>query len=193
MDEPVFAFCPDCRHHRMRAPVELFSRADLQTPGVLKARLEWEQQEQERRQIEMQRFEAGQPFTYEPFYYDWCAAATPFDVQALAEASDLAAAGDREAALTLGADRRAEASRSIEAARKGDRSAIQGLMLTGAAGMNPVTGEVLPVYGLCARINPSGECPLFEPVDPVPDGAAASTETPTARASTAPTGRSASA
>jgi hypothetical protein len=170
--EPVFAFCPGCRHHRMRAPLELFSRADLQAPGVLKAKLDWDQQEQERRQLEMQRFEAGQAFTYEPFFYDWCAAATPFDAQALAAASDLAAAGDRQAARALGAERRYEATRQIARARSGDRGAIQGLMVTGTAGMNPVSGEVLPVYGLCARINPTGECPLFEPPDAAGNGAA---------------------
>ena len=75
------AVCTKCMHYRVRPKTQLFSRSELQASGVLKVDLEWEQQEQEWRLIERQRFESGLPFNYEPHFYAWCAACTPYDSQ----------------------------------------------------------------------------------------------------------------
>jgi hypothetical protein len=68
--------CIECRHYRMRARPELFSTAEMQSPGGLKALTEWEQQEKQYAEREAQRLLTGAAFTYEPHAYAWCAAYT---------------------------------------------------------------------------------------------------------------------
>jgi hypothetical protein len=75
----------------MRAEPELFSPADLQTPGILKAQVEWEQQRRQRAQQETQRVAANIPFDYEPHHFAWCAAYTRLDLVARAKADDAGA------------------------------------------------------------------------------------------------------
>jgi hypothetical protein len=163
MSEFTIAICTMCRHYRLRPKTELFSPSSLQASGVLKAKLEWDQQEQERRQAELQRFEAGQPFTYEPFHYPWCAAYTPFDQALPPEMSEALSAGDLDEARRLAQESVARGWVLIKEAKNGDFEALQELAERGRATMNPVTGEVSPLYALCARMNPMGQCPLFEP------------------------------
>jgi len=165
----AYRACNTCRHCRKRPEVQLFDPYSLQSPGVLKAQIEWEQQEQERRRLEQQRFDAGAPFAYEPQYYAWCAAATPHDFaidQAVAEA---ATAPDVERD-ERGARAREIAKRSLDAAgelfrkaKEGEPDAIEQLARGGRAVMNPVTGEVSQIYTLCNRLNSSSLCPLHEP------------------------------
>lgn len=83
--------CARCRHYRTRPAVEPFSVSELSAAGVLKAKTEWDQQQRQRAQIEQARFEANQPFDYEPYHFAWCAAYTRIDLVARAEAGDAAA------------------------------------------------------------------------------------------------------
>lgn len=130
MNNSTFAICAKCKHHRQRSSEQLFGLSDLQIPGVLKAQIEWEQQEQERRLLEVQLFDSGQEFKYEPHYYAWCAVYTPSD-------------------------------KVIKSAQDGNENALKELEKNGGATLNPVTGETMRVYALCARMNPNGRCPLF--------------------------------
>lgn len=49
-----------------------------------------------------------------------------------------------------------------ERANAGDRTSLEELMRQGGATMNPVTGEVTPIYALCLRMNPRGTCDRYE-------------------------------
>jgi len=51
----------------------------------------------------------------------------------------------------------------VERARKGNQEALQQLMETGGATMNPVSGEINALYVLCAWMNPECQCPRYEP------------------------------
>jgi hypothetical protein len=128
--EPQIHTCIDCRHYRMRAKPDLFSAADLQTAGGLKAQGEWQQQEKQHAEREAQVYASGQPFTYEPHHYAWCAAYTPLDL--------------------------------VTKANAGDQAALAQLMQEGHATLNPVSGEVSPIYALCVRMNPRGACGKHE-------------------------------
>jgi hypothetical protein len=160
----ALSVCVSCRNYRMRPTAQLFSQADLQVPGVLKSSIEAEQQADERRRLEMQRLQANQAFTYEPFYYPWCAAATPFDPTAVAKAQDAGAAGDRAAARKIAKDRVAEICDLRKKAKAGE-PVVNQLLDTGAMVTDPVSGDLVPVYGLCAVINQDGQCPMFDPGD----------------------------
>jgi hypothetical protein len=128
---PGIKRCVDCRHYRLRAKPELFSSAELQTAGGLKARSDWEQQEKQHLQHEEQMVAAGTAFTYEPHHYAWCDAYTRLDL--------------------------------VEKASAGDQGALAELMQQRLATMNPVTGELTPVYALCLRMNPTASCERHEP------------------------------
>jgi hypothetical protein len=52
---------------------------------------------------------------------------------------------------------------AVEKARAGDEDAQQALMHDGGASFNPVTGEITPLYVLCAYMNPDGRCESYEP------------------------------
>jgi hypothetical protein len=118
--------CKSCQHFHLRQPTKLFNGTDLQSPGVLKAQTEWDQENRQRAQQELQRFRAQQPFEYEPHHYAWCAAYTKVDL--------------------------------VERARAGDKAAFEELMQKGGGCFDPVTGEISPLYVLCAWVNPSGQC-----------------------------------
>src|SRR5688572_3217424 len=87
--------CIRCKHHRQRSKAMLFDAADLQSPGVLKARTEWDQQQRQRAQQEQQRLASGIPFDYEPHHFAWCAAYTEVEL------AKRARKGDTEALNTL--------------------------------------------------------------------------------------------
>jgi hypothetical protein len=140
----------------------MFNVNELQVPGVLKAKLERDQQEQERRLIEMQRFESGQLFTYEPYYYPWCEAYTPFDNTLQSAISEALVKEDRELARELAKKSNTQGIDLIERAKAGDNAALQELAEKGRATINPVSGDILQVYILCAQMNQSGQCPIFE-------------------------------
>lgn len=114
----------------MRPRPQLFAPSELASGGVLKARNEWDQQQRQRALQEKQRFEAGQPFDYEPHHYAWCAFFTALEL--------------------------------VDRARSGDRTAVDELLTQGGAAFDPVTGELSPIYVLCARMNPTGECSKWE-------------------------------
>ncbi|KAA0231948.1 hypothetical protein EDS67_00705 [candidate division KSB1 bacterium] len=157
------AICSKCQHQRMRPKAQLFSQSDLQAPGVLKSKLEWEQQDQERRQIEMQRLDAGQPFNYEPYHYAWCAAYTPYDAQLQDVIANALKDGEPEHVRQLAKESVKRGQELIRRAKADDTAALDELAESGRATMNPVTGEIMQIYALCARMNPTGQCPLFEP------------------------------
>src|SRR5262245_2441244 len=48
-------------------------------------------------------------------------------------------------------------------AQKGDTAAIEALMASGGATLNPVTGEIGALYHLCAWHNENGDCAAYEP------------------------------
>lgn len=80
--------CIRCKHHRDRSKAILFGAAELQSPGVLKARTEWDQQQRQRAQQEQQRLASGIPFDYEPHHFAWCAAYTQTDLARRARKGD---------------------------------------------------------------------------------------------------------
>jgi hypothetical protein len=47
-------------------------------------------------------------------------------------------------------------------ASDGDASALRELMADGHVSVNTVTGAVTPIFALCARMNPEGQCSRFE-------------------------------
>lgn len=159
------AICTKCQYYCMRPKPELFSLADLQTSGILKTKLEWDQQDQERRRLEMQRFETGQAFNYEPFHYPWCAAYTPYDSQLPKAIASALALEDRQGARELAKESVSRGVELISQAQAGDTTALQELAEHNRATLNPVTGEIMQIYALCAYMNPTGQCPLFEPKD----------------------------
>ena len=116
---------------RTRAKVVLFDGQDLQSSGALKAQAQWDQEARQRAQLEMARYQARQPFEYEPHNYAWCAKFTRIDL--------------------------------VTQAQGGDAAAVAQLMQEGGATMNPVTGEIGPLYHLCAWHNETGNCEAYEP------------------------------
>jgi len=159
----TFSVCVKCKHHRRKSIPELFSITDLQSPLVLKSKLEWEQQNNERRLMELHRFESGHPFIYEPYYYSWCAAYTPFNEKLYDDIRNAQLEDNSE--LISGLTKRLTAGWDlISSARNGDYFALQKLVEHNCAVMNPVTGEIAPVYALCANVNPDGQCPLYEQI-----------------------------
>jgi hypothetical protein len=163
------AYCPRCAHYRLRQRPQLFSAADMQSTGGLKASLEWEQQQDQLRLLEQQRMDAGEVLTYEPQFHPWCAAASPFD-EAILQAVDEATAGDDAErpglagkARDLARVSRDEASDLIARAKQGDYDAITRLVEGRRVTVNPVAGDIQPTYVLCQRVNRQSRCPLFEP------------------------------
>lgn len=157
------AICSNCLYYRTRPKPQLFTGSELQTPGVLKSMNEWEQQEQNRWQNEQQILEAGRPFFFEPHHYAWCDMYTPFDAT-LPEAMDRALnRSDIEGARELAKKSNQRLKELILLAQNGDTSPLDELAGHGSATMNPVTGEIMQIYGLCARMNPDGQCPMYEP------------------------------
>lgn len=50
----------------------------------------------------------------------------------------------------------------VSGANAGDAAALAELMRHGGGSLNPVTGEVTPIYALCLRMNPRGACERHE-------------------------------
>jgi hypothetical protein len=92
---PGKRLCGYCRHSRRWVKPELFTSAELQTAGGLKALGEWEQQEKQHANRETLMVGNGDPFTFEPHHYAWCAF---YSRLALVEAAN---GGDEDAAATL--------------------------------------------------------------------------------------------
>lgn len=160
-----FAICSKCRYYRTHPQVHLFSPDELHMAGVLKAQTEWDQQEHERAEEELRRFQAGDRFDYEPMHYAWCWAYTNMDEQDWPAIQDAIAANDGqriraliEESITHGLDR-------LTHARDGDEAALADLAKSGRATMNPVTGDIAQIYALCQRMNPNAQCALFDPVE----------------------------
>ena len=152
------AVCSRCAHYRMRAKPALFKSSELQVSAVLKAQLEWDQEDEERKRLEQQRFEAGQPFTYEPHSFPWCQAATPRDRRLAEELQKVAPADVRARAREIAAENQA----LLQRARKGDDAAFTQLAGRSSVVINPVSGEIHQVYTLCDEVNARGNCPLYE-------------------------------
>jgi hypothetical protein len=51
---------------------------------------------------------------------------------------------------------------AVENARAGNDSLLRNLIDSGLANFNPVTGEITPIYVLCDRVNPRGDCEFYE-------------------------------
>jgi hypothetical protein len=157
-----FAICKRCVHYCLRPRPALFQPSELQSAAVLKAQLEWDQEDQQRKRLEQQRYEAGQPFSYEPHAYPWCKAATPFDVRLqpiVDEARRNGATDDTRAAARALAT---ENAALVRRAQDGDEAALDELAQHRSVVLNPVTGEIKPIYTLCDQLNPAGDCPLYE-------------------------------
>jgi hypothetical protein len=161
--------CPGCAFYRLRARPALFSAADMQSVGGLKASLEWEQQQDQLRLLEQQRIEAAQVLTYEPHFHPWCAAASPFDETVLRAVDEAIGAdeaqrpGLSDTARDAARISRGEAAELIGRARHGDYEAMTRLVEGQRATVNPVAGDIQQTYVLCERVNRFSRCPLFEP------------------------------
>lgn len=51
----------------------------------------------------------------------------------------------------------------VEKARAGDQKALQEIMEVGGATISPVSGEISPLFILCAWKNPDGKCDQYTP------------------------------
>lgn len=162
MSQPVLSVCKICAHQRIRPKPVLFSNADLHNPEVLKAKLEWEQQDMQRRFIEQQRIEEGKLFDYEPYHYSWCDAFTPLDPGLIPQLEDALVKEGKELARRIASESRLRAQDLIDRAGAGEAEAIWALSERGLATINPVTGEISHYFALCDQMNPKGQCPLFE-------------------------------
>jgi hypothetical protein len=159
----VYAVCPNCRHYRVRPQPVLFSSRELQSPKVLEAKLKGEEEENTRRSLEEQRFRQGLPFDYEPHYYPWCAACTPYDPDLFTTLINLMNSGEEQPQIKEVAQKSVElGQRLIQKAKNGDSDALEQLANERRAKFNPVTGEVMLLYTLCAYVNATAQCPLFE-------------------------------
>src|SRR5688500_14243543 len=49
-------------------------------------------------------------------------------------------------------------TREVDTARAGDDAVLGQLLDGGFANVNPVTGEITPIYMLCYRLNPNADC-----------------------------------
>ena len=156
------AVCRKCKYRQMRPKPELFDNAALQSPAALKAKMEWEQQNQERRQAEQQRYESGGAFNYEPFSYEWCAAFTPFYPELIQKVEAEGAAGRMAEAKALIVSNIDDTAKLLKRASAGESAALEELGMTGRITINPVTGEFAKIYALCARMNPRAQCLMFE-------------------------------
>lgn len=50
----------------------------------------------------------------------------------------------------------------VTKANTGDQAGLEDLLQTGSAIINPVTGQVSPIYALCLRMNARGDCQKHE-------------------------------
>ena len=73
--------------------------------------------------------------------------------------------GDRPKARAIAIERVAEICELMKQARAGLPVTNQ-LLDTGAVVTDPVSGDLAPVYGICATINPDNQCPMFDPGTP---------------------------
>jgi hypothetical protein len=159
------AICSNCRHYRMRPQAVLFNQYELQSPGVLEAKLRWEQEQREQRLNEQRDYDENLYFDYEPLFYPWCAALTPYDPR-LPETLDEIAAGENSEKLLEILQKSIELGhRLMDQATTGDRAAAEELVMAGRASMNPTNGEVVPFHALCGRMNPEGQCMVYGPKD----------------------------
>lgn len=153
-----FAICKDCQYYRRRTKTVLFKS----TPATSKASLKKDDNDEQLRLLEKQRFDLDYPFDYEPYSYAWCAACTPFDNQLL----DAIKKGFKpDESLNIQKIAMESVSRGmslIDRASNGDQEALLELAERGRATFSPISGEVKQIYSLCDRINSQGQCPLFE-------------------------------
>jgi len=164
------AYCQYCVHYRLRAQAELFSAADMQSAGGLKASLEWEQERIQLRFTEQQKVDAeeNKVLDYEPQFHAWCAAASPFDEEVLRAVDEATAASEEERtklasnARQVAEDSRKQAAELLTRARAGDYEAVTRLVEQERIRVDPVGGDIQETYVLCQRVNPSGRCPLFD-------------------------------
>ncbi len=49
----------------------------------------------------------------------------------------------------------------VKKAIAGDQAALATLMKEGSGTLNPVTGEITPIYALCLVMNPRGTCEKY--------------------------------
>ncbi len=160
---PFPHLCIHCRYHQLRAKQQPFSTFALQTPGGLKAKLEWDEKQRQRAQQERQRVEAGLPFDYEPHHYAWCLAYTYINEQDMRRIEVVIETGGWAQARVLVQESVQRGREVVRHARAGDERALGELAQSGQATMNPVTGEIRQIYELCGVKNPEAQCPLFDP------------------------------
>jgi hypothetical protein len=128
--------CAQCRFRRRRAEIVLFDAADLQTAGVLKEQVEWDQQRRQQAEQEAQLVASRQLFPYEPHHFDWCAA------------------HPKKGLMDRAMDRRDAEVREAALAR---------LLDIGSARVNPVSGKITPLFMACQLKNPDERCQDYEP------------------------------
>ena len=161
------AICPKCKYYRLRPEPILFTEADLQCPKILEAKINGEDKENARIDLEGWRYAnqyaKREPFDYEPHQYPWCAACTPYD-RNLFEAIDrvVESGGDQLQLQQMARISVEQSEKLIQKVVDGDLTALEELAAKGSAKFNPVTGEVMKLYTLCAYVNKTGQCPLFE-------------------------------
>ncbi len=163
MGNLTHAICKKCRYYRTRSSPALFSQSDLQTPGILKTKIEWDQQLQQRAEEEMRRFEAGREFTYEPFNYAWCSAYTHMGELDKPGIEQAVQSNNRDELRRLVEQSIQNDEERMRRAQDGDETAVEELAENGRAQMDPVSGQIMQVYQLCSRMNTEGTCSLFDP------------------------------
>jgi len=138
----MIRMCPECAHHRRRPALRVIASGSGASPGRVNAATEELKIERERRESEQRRIDEEYRFDYEPAFVPWCARYTPTP--------------DELARLRAGLATAASIDDLVAGLDLGDRDFI----------IDPANGAVKPVFALCRRRNPSGDCVGFTPRAP---------------------------
>ncbi len=65
--------CVDCKYMRLKVRANPFDPKDLGYPGILRKKIEWDNQQRELELLEHDRVRANEFFDFEPQFYPWCA------------------------------------------------------------------------------------------------------------------------
>ncbi len=132
---PTLRLCSACIHQQVPKRPQPFAAHAVMSAGTTDSVNNFLEDEFNKRKIEEQRVAEGYPLDYKPRFFPWCRKLTlsAARVQAIQQALHNGTDG--------GAHEAHEAGRIV---------------------IDYANGNVLPVYVICARANPNGDCDQFE-------------------------------
>lgn len=132
----VLRLCSACRHQVVPARPQLFAPRAVASAGTTTSVNDWLEDEFSKRKIEESRVAEGYPLDYRPRFFSWCKKLTLSEEKANRICDELMAGNDADA-----------------------REALK----EGQIVIDYANGIVLPIYVICTRANPHGNCGAFEP------------------------------